>query len=76
MKGILKAKPSVARKLTVPKSQSNTDLQEKINAAQSKAAIAQAKVNLVRAQIEVKGKAVVYDYKDGRESLKVVDRKL
>ena len=54
---------------------SNAALAQKIVAAQAKAAQAQAKVDLVRAQIEVKGKQVVYDWgKDGATKIKVVDR--
>jgi hypothetical protein len=58
------------------KTDSNAALAQKLLAAEAKAAQAQARVSLTRAQIEVKGKQITYDWKNGEGKLKVVDRQI
>lgn len=58
-----------------PKAPSNANLTKAVRAADATAREAQAKANLVRAQIEVHGKQVTYDWKDGQAVVKVVDVK-
>lgn len=52
---------------------SNIALTQKVVEARAKVDQARAKANLVEAQIEVKGKKVVYDWNHGVETVKVVD---
>ncbi len=52
---------------------SNAALTQKVVDARAKVDQARAKANLVEAQIEVKGKKVVYDWNHGVETVKVVD---
>lgn len=55
---------------------SNAALTKQVRAADAKVQQAQAQANLVRAQIEVSGKSVVYDYcKPGAPAVKVVSVK-
>jgi hypothetical protein len=56
------------------KTESNAALTKKLLAAQSVAATASAKADLVAAQIRVKGKDIQYDWEKGGAP-KVVDRK-
>lgn len=50
------------------------DAQAAASMARAKAEAADAKVSLVRAKIEAAGKQVVWDYNDGRDTVRVVDR--
>lgn len=64
------AKGSSSR--SAPKA-TNASLTKRVIAAEAKVDQARAKANLVKAQIEVKGKQVTYDWKDGMSIPKVVD---
>ena len=52
---------------------SNAALTQKVIAAEAKVEMARAQANLVRAKIEVTGRTVTYDYRDGVSIPKVVD---
>jgi hypothetical protein len=56
------------------KSDSNAALTQKVLAAEARAEQARARATLVRAQVEVKGKVITYDYSNGQPKMKVVDR--
>lgn len=63
-----------APKATAPKL-SNAALTKQVRAADADVQKAQAQANLVRAQIEVTGKQVTHDWKDGIPIVKVVNAK-
>jgi len=52
---------------------SNAALTKKVVTAQAQVDIARAKADLVKAKIEVQGKRIAYDYKNGVSTVKVVD---
>lgn len=64
------AKGSSSR--SAPKT-SNAALTQKVIQAEAKVDQARAKANLVKAQIEVKGKQISYDWNNGISIPKVVD---
>ncbi len=52
------------------------DAQAAAHMAEAKAETARANVSTIRAKIEAAGKQISYDYQNGRELVRVIDRPL